>query len=113
MHNKQTGRVIFILFVFFGALAGIFQGQIVNLFKPVPWSQKMVLKPGLDMVGGTSLLYQIKAPEGGYHPNTQHTLAEDVMAALKRRIDPDSLKNYIWRPQGPRVPRRPWRGTTM
>src|SRR5580704_16721613 len=100
MQQKQTGRVIFILFVLLAALAGIFQRQAVNLFKDVPWSQKMMLRPGIDMVGGTSLLYQIKEPVGGYRSPDGHTLAEDVMAALKRRIDPDGVKNYIWRPQG-------------
>ena len=100
MQQKQTGRVIFILFVLFAALAGIFQRQVVNLFKDVPWSQKMMLRPGIDMVGGTSLLYQIKEPIGGYRSPDGHTLAEDVMAALKRRIDPDGVKNFIWRPQG-------------
>jgi SecD/SecF fusion protein len=99
MHNKQTGRVIFILFVLLAALAGIFQMQVVNLFKNVPWSQKVMLKPGIDIAGGTSLLYQIKQPDS-YTPSDGHSLAEEVMAALKRRIDPDGLKNYIWRPQG-------------
>jgi SecD/SecF fusion protein len=101
MHQKQTGRVIFILVVLFAALAGIFQRQIVNLFKDVPWSQKTMLRPGIDMVGGTSLLYQIKEPVGGFSsPDGHTTLAEAVMAALKRRVDPDGVKNYIWRPQG-------------
>ena len=100
MHNKQTGRVIFILFVLLAALFGIFQQPQKLLRSDIPWSQKMMLKPGIDMVGGTSLLYQIKAPEGGYHSQTGNSLADDVMAALKRRIDPDGVKNYIWRPQG-------------
>jgi SecD/SecF fusion protein len=101
MHQKQTGRVIFILVILLAALAGIFQRQVVNLFKDVPWSQKTMLRPGIDMVGGTSLLYQIKEPVGGFHsPDGHTTLAEAVMAALKRRIDPDGVKNYIWRPQG-------------
>ena len=59
-----------------------------------------MIRPGLDLVGGTSLLYQIKEPIGGYHSPDGHTLAEDVMAALKRRVDPEGVKNYIWRPQG-------------
>jgi SecD/SecF fusion protein len=100
MHNKQTGRVIFILFVLLAALFGIFQQPWKLLDGNIPWSQKMMLKPGIDMVGGTSLLYQIKTPDGGYHSANGNTLAEDVMAALKRRIDPDGVKNYIWRPQG-------------
>jgi SecD/SecF fusion protein len=99
MHTKQTGRVIFILFVLLAALFGIFQ-QPQNLFKPIPWSQKMMLRPGIDIAGGTSLLYQVKEPDGGFHSNAGKTLAEEMMAALKRRIDPDGVKNYIWRPQG-------------
>ncbi|HLL91165.1 MAG TPA: protein translocase subunit SecD, partial [Tepidisphaeraceae bacterium] len=30
----------------------------------------------------------------------QGRLAEDVMNALKRRVDPDGVKNLVWRPQG-------------
>ena len=52
------------------------------------------------MVGGTSLLYEIKEPEGGYHGQAGHTLAEDVMESLKKRVDPDGVRNLIWRPQG-------------
>jgi SecD/SecF fusion protein len=99
MQNKQTGRVIFILFVLIAALFAICP-QPQNLFKNIPWAQKLNLKPGIDMVGGTSLLYQIKEPEGGFHSSTGHTLAEEVMAALKKRVDPDGVKNLIWRPQG-------------
>jgi SecD/SecF fusion protein len=85
MESKQTGRVIFILIALAGAVWSIFG---------------LGLKPGIDMVGGTSLLYQIKAPPGGYQTSPGHTLAEDVMAALKKRVDPEGVKNYIWRPQG-------------
>jgi SecD/SecF fusion protein len=99
MRTKQTGRVIFILFVLLTALFCICP-QPQNLFKPIPWAQKTNLKPGIDMVGGTSLLYQIKAPDGGFHSMTGHTLAEEVMGALKKRVDPDGVKNLIWRPQG-------------
>src|SRR5439155_21751172 len=52
---------------------------------------------GIDMVGGTSLLYEIKQPEGGV---TSARLAEDVASALKKRVDPDGVRNLIWRPQG-------------
>ena len=99
MHNKQTGRVIFILVILLAALFAICP-QPQHLFDSISWSQKMTLKPGIDMVGGTSLLYQIKEPQGGYRSPDGHTLADDVMAALKRRVDPDGVKNYVWRPQG-------------
>jgi SecD/SecF fusion protein len=96
MESKQTGRVILILLVLVAALFAIC---------PQPWrlgraplSEVLNLKPGIDMVGGTSLLYQIEMPDGGWRG--EGTLAEAEVAALKRRIDPNGVKNYIWRPQG-------------
>ena len=50
-----------------------------------------------DMVGGTSLLYEIKPPEG-ITPGAD--LANDVATSLKKRVDPDGVRNLIWRPQG-------------
>jgi SecD/SecF fusion protein len=55
------------------------------------------LTPGIDMAGGTSLLYEIKPPEG---VPMQGNLAEQVMVALKKRVDPNGVRNLIWRPQG-------------
>jgi SecD/SecF fusion protein len=99
METKQTGRVIFILTVLLAALFSICP-QPQRLFENRPWSERLHLKPGIDMVGGTSLLYQIKQPEGGYKSATGNTLAEDVMESLKKRVDPNGLRNLIWRPQG-------------
>ena len=89
MHQNYSGRVAIILIVLFGALFCIF-----------PWGnfKHPNLKPGIDMAGGTSLLYEIKEPPGGYRGS--RTLAEDVMEALKKRVDPHGTKNLIWRPQG-------------
>jgi SecD/SecF fusion protein len=99
METKQSGRVIFILTVLLAALFSICP-QPQRLFENRPWSERLHLKPGIDMVGGTSLLYQIKQPEGGYKSATGNTLAEDVMESLKKRVDPNGLRNLIWRPQG-------------
>ena len=89
MPTNHFGRLMLIAIVLFSALLCIFPSG--NIFKPN-------LKPGIDMVGGTSLLYEIKPPEGGW---TQATpLSEAVMDALKKRVDPDGVRNLIWRPQG-------------
>ncbi len=98
METKQTGRVILILCVLGAALFAIcpHPGQLFK--RDVPWSEALSLRPGIDMAGGTSLLYQVREPAGGYHGNG--TLAEDETAALKRRVDPTGIKNLIWRPQG-------------
>lgn len=97
MPTNYSGRILIIVVVLLGAILQIFPPA--NLINPkIPWSQKHDLRPGIDMVGGTKLLYEIKQPEGGYHGS--NTLAEDTMAALKRRVDPDGVRNLIWRPSG-------------
>jgi len=99
MESKQTGRVILILAVLVAAIFCIVPNP-AKLFSSAPWVEKLNLKPGIDMVGGASLLYEIKEPPGGYHSSSGHTLAEDVMESLKKRVDPNGVRNLIWRPQG-------------
>lgn len=88
MPTNYSGRVITIVVVLLAALWAIFPS-----FNP----KRPDLKPGIDMVGGTSLLYEIKPPEGGVY---SENLAEQVAASLKKRVDPDGVRNLIWRPQG-------------
>src|SRR4051794_28119725 len=101
MQTNYTGRVTLILVVLWAALSLIFPSvppSIFWFFKPnQPISLRPNLKPGIDMVGGTSLLYEIKASEGST-PDAH--LAERVMEALKKRVDPQGVRNLIWRPQG-------------
>jgi SecD/SecF fusion protein len=87
MQQKYTGRVIIILAVIAVALWAIFPNG--NFRHPD-------LKPGIDMVGGTSLLYEIKTSPG---QNTEG-LSSKVMEALKKRVDPQGVRNLVWRPQG-------------
>ena len=87
MPTNISGRVGLIVAVVILALWAIFPSG--NIFKPS-------LKPGIDMVGGTSLLYEIKTPDAGFQGN----LAEQVMESLKKRVDPQGVRNLIWRPQG-------------
>jgi len=98
MPTKFTGRLFIILAVLFLSLISIFPpGSMFD--RSVPWSQKLGLKPGIDMAGGVSLLYEIKVPEGGGSAQGAN-LADQVMEALKKRVDPDGVRNLIWRPQG-------------
>src|SRR5437773_6030962 len=97
MPTNYSGRVMAIVAVLLAALWAIFPSPS-KLFNPnIPFSEKNALRPGIDMVGGTSLLYEIKVPEG-VAGNTN--LAEQVMESLKKRVDPDGVRNLIWRPQG-------------
>src|SRR5205814_2168195 len=102
-HNLYRGRLTAIFVVLFIGLFGIpFIGggifPITRLFDPsIPWSHKHNLKPGLDLQGGISLLYEIKATPG----TSTADLPEKVAEALKRRVDPNGVRNLVWRPQPP------------
>lgn len=96
MPQNYFGRILLILAItLLAALAIVPPGSLFD--SSVPWSKKLNLKPGIDMAGGTKLIYEIKAPEGESMPGD---LAEQVMMALKKRVDPDGVRNLVWRPQG-------------
>jgi len=56
------------------------------------------LRQGLDLQGGTSLIYEIDAH--GLEPEEQKDLSTRMITVLRRRIDPANIQNLIWRPQG-------------
>ncbi len=56
------------------------------------------LKPGIDLAGGTSLIYEIDTT--GMTSAEQQNLSERVMSILKARVDPNSQFNIVWRPIG-------------
>jgi SecD/SecF fusion protein len=56
------------------------------------------LKPGIDLGGGTSLIYEIDAK--GLGADEKRGLAERMITVLRRRIDPANIQNLVWRPQG-------------
>src|SRR5258706_1031378 len=102
-HNVYRGRLTAILIVLFIGLFGIpFIGGGISpigrlLDSKIPWNRKQDLRPGLDIRGGISLLYEIKAAPGTTDPD----IATKVAEALKRRVDPDGVRNLVWRPQPP------------
>ena len=83
MDRKLWTKLIFILFIL--ALA---------FYYVHPWDEK--LKGGIDLVGGTSLLYEIDT--AGL--DDSYGAAEDVVKVLRRRVDPDNVRNLIWRTVG-------------
>jgi len=56
------------------------------------------LKPGIDLAGGTSLIYEIDTQD--LQEAEQKDLAQNMITVLRRRIDPANIRNLIWRPQG-------------
>jgi SecD/SecF fusion protein len=99
MPTNYLNRVILIVLVLWVSLSAIYQrvpGSLYWFFNPTqPVSFQHSLRPGIDIAGGTSLTYEIKN-EGNADPK----LAENVASVLKRRVDPNGVKNLIWRPSG-------------
>ncbi len=56
------------------------------------------LKPGIDLAGGTSLIYEIDTH--GLEEAEKKDLAQRMITVLRRRIDPANIQNLVWRPQG-------------
>lgn len=96
MPKQITGRALLILAVLFACLYILFPYAIfpnkdgARLYRPN-------IRPGIDMVGGSSLLYELKFPEGTA-PSSE-TL-EKTIAALRERVDPEGVKNLVWRASG-------------
>ena len=56
------------------------------------------LKQGIDLAGGTSLIYAIDTE--GLGAEEEKDLAQRMITVLRRRIDPANIQNLVWRPQG-------------
>ncbi len=51
------------------------------------------LNPGLDLAGGTTLVYDVKVPKG----RDAKGVIEDTISILSRRVDPTGTRNLVWR----------------
>ncbi|MCE5339676.1 MAG: protein translocase subunit SecD [Planctomycetaceae bacterium] len=79
----------------FGFLAVL----ILTIFAAVNlWPPDEKLKPGLDLAGGTSLIYEIDTT--GLAGSETDNLAQKLAPILMKRIDPGNVQNIIMRPQG-------------
>ncbi|MCX5683082.1 MAG: protein translocase subunit SecD [Planctomycetota bacterium] len=56
-----------------------------------------LFKLGIDLQGGTSLIYELRAPEGGAAPN-----ADSAKSVIMGRIDPQGTRGYVVRAIPPR-----------
>jgi len=66
---------------------------VLTLYPP-----NKTLKPGIDLAGGTSLIYEIDTH--GLKEADKKDLSQKLITVLRRRIDPANIQNLIWRPQG-------------
>jgi SecD/SecF fusion protein len=62
------------------------------------WPPQEKLKPGLDLAGGTSLIYEIDTT--GLSGAETDNLAQRLVPILMKRIDPGNVQNIIMRPHG-------------
>jgi len=62
------------------------------------WPPQDKLKLGIDLEGGTSLLYQIDTT--GYTPSPGNTAAQEMIRILRQRIDPGNKAGLVWRAHG-------------
>ncbi|MHC4583435.1 MAG: protein translocase subunit SecD [Planctomycetota bacterium] len=85
MNKNLTPKIIFIIVLV--ALA------VWTLYPP-----NKTLMPGIDLAGGTSLIYEIDSY--GLEDTEKKDLAQRMITVLRRRIDPANIQNLIWRPQG-------------
>ncbi|AQT68866.1 bifunctional preprotein translocase subunit SecD/SecF [Anaerohalosphaera lusitana] len=85
MGKNQTWKIILIL-----ALV------VFALYQVYPPQDK--LKPGLDLAGGTKLIYDFNTQ--GMSPDETEGLAESQIPILRKRIDPQNVANLVIRPLG-------------
>jgi SecD/SecF fusion protein len=69
---------------------------VLGLVELYPPDKK--LKPGLDLAGGTSLIYEIDT--AGMQDEDTKGLSQNMITVLKRRVDPKGVRNLVWRPLG-------------
>ncbi|HEX7010209.1 MAG TPA: protein translocase subunit SecD [Phycisphaeraceae bacterium] len=63
------------------------------LWYPGRYGPSIRLKPGLDLAGGTTLVYDVKVPEDA---NAQQVI-DDLINVLRDRVDPTGTRNLVWR----------------
>jgi SecD/SecF fusion protein len=66
-------------------------------FKPgLAWDERLNLKAGLDLKGGTTLVYEVDV---GDAPDPKEVI-DKTIEILRARVDPTGVKNLIWRQAG-------------
>ncbi|MHC4343341.1 MAG: hypothetical protein ACYSUP_01485 [Planctomycetota bacterium] len=85
MVKNLTWRIVLIIFLVLAAALTL-------------WPPSKTLKPGIDVGGGTSMVYAIDAE--GLEPAETRDLSSRMITVLRRRVDPANIQNLIWRPQG-------------
>jgi SecD/SecF fusion protein len=67
-----------------------------EIHKYIEYIARGQIKLGLDLRGGSELLYKIKAEKGEQHPG----LTDEIISLLEKRIDPQGVLEYRLQQQG-------------
>lgn len=65
----------------------------LSLWYPERYGPSQRLKPGLDLAGGTTLVYDVRVPD---RMDTSRVIDETI-AVLRSRVDPTGTRNLVWR----------------
>src|SRR5256885_5474787 len=104
MPTNYGGRLVLIAAILLVCIFGMpgFGGGILktgSLFSSIPFAQKTNLKPGIDIAGGTSLVYEIKVPPGSSGVTSSgQTLARGGAPAPPKSAHPHPGSQPGWRP---------------
>lgn len=75
-------------------IAGVMFGAVALLWVPGVYEPADRLKPGIDLAGGTRLVYDVVIPDGN---NNKSAVIEETIAILSDRVDPGGVRNLVWR----------------
>ena len=93
--KKHVWKIALIAFVTVWSIV-----QLRPHWDPETKSIKLNIKPGLDIAGGTSLIYDINTSD--MNAKEVKGLATNMIPILMKRIDPGNVANVMMRPQGDR-----------
>lgn len=68
--------------------------SILMIWYPGRYGPSQRLKPGLDLAGGTTLVYNVEVPDDA---DNAERIIDDLIAVLRDRVDPTGTRNLIWR----------------
>ena len=74
-------------------IAGIMFGAVSLLWIPGVYGPKDRLKPGIDLAGGTRLIYDVVLPDG----QKRGDVIEQTIEILADRVDPGGVRGLVWR----------------
>ncbi len=74
-------------------IAGVMFGAVALLWVPGVYGPSDRLKPGIDLAGGTRLVYDVVIPEG----QNRSEILDKTIEILSERVDPGGIRNLVWR----------------